>query len=78
MKGYGLRNSTLCAIAPTTSSSFILGQVSPSIEPLNSNYFVKDLAKGKFTYKNPELEKLLIDKGRNDIDTWKSILVKGW
>ena len=77
MKGYGLRNSTLCAIAPTTSSSFILGQVSPSIEPLNSNYFVKDLAKGKFTYKNPELEKLLIDKDRNDIDTWKSILVKG-
>ena len=77
MEGYGLRNSTLCAIAPTTSSSFILGQVSPSIEPLNSNYFVKDLAKGKFTYKNPELEKLLIDKGRNDIDTWKSILVKG-
>ena len=77
MKGYGLRNSTCCAIAPTTSSSFILGQVSPSIEPLNSNYFVKDLAKGKFTYKNPELEKLLIDKGRNDIDTWKSILVKG-
>jgi len=77
MKGYGLRNSTLCAIAPTTSSSFILGQVSPSIEPLNSNYFVKDLAKGKFTYKNPELEKLLIDKGRNDVDTWKSILIKG-
>ena len=77
MKGYGLRNATCCAIAPTTSSSFILGQVSPSIEPLNSNYFVKDLAKGKFTYKNPELEKLLIDKGHNDIDTWKSILVKG-
>ncbi len=77
MKGYGLRNSTLCAIAPTTSSSFILGQVSPSIEPLNSNYFVKDLAKGKFTYKNPELQKLLASYGKDDIDTWKSILVKG-
>lgn len=77
MEGYGLRNSTLCAIAPTTSSSFILGQVSPSIEPLNSNYFVKDLAKGKFTYKNPELEKLLATYGRNDIETWRSILVKG-
>ena len=77
MEGYGLRNSTLCAIAPTTSSSFILGQVSPSIEPLNSNYFVKDLAKGKFTYKNPELEKLLETYGRNDYDTWRSILVKG-
>ncbi len=77
MKGYGLRNSTLCAIAPTTSSSFILGQVSPSIEPLNSNYFVKDLAKGKFTYKNPELQKLLASYGKDDLDTWKSILVKG-
>ncbi len=77
MEGYGLRNSTLCAIAPTTSSSFILGQVSPSIEPLNSNYFVKDLAKGKFTYKNPELEALLETYGRNDYDTWRSILVKG-
>ena len=77
MKGYGLRNATCCAIAPTTSSSFILGQVSPSIEPLNSNYFVKDLAKGKFTYKNPELKKLLASYGKDDIDTWKSILVKG-
>ena len=77
MEGYGLRNSTLCAIAPTTSSSFILGQVSPSIEPLNSNYFVKDLAKGKFTYKNPELKKLLASYGKDDLDTWKSILVKG-
>jgi ribonucleoside-diphosphate reductase alpha chain len=59
LEGYGRRNSTTLAVAPTTSSSFILGQVSPSIEPLNSNYFVKDLAKGKFTYKNPYLEKLL-------------------
>jgi ribonucleoside-diphosphate reductase alpha chain len=76
LKGYGLRNSTLCAIAPTTSSSFILGQVSPSIEPLNSNYFTKDLAKGKFTYKNPELKKLLASKDKDTVQTWKSILVK--
>lgn len=77
LEGYGRRNSTTLAIAPTTSSSFILGQVSPSIEPLNSNYFVKDLAKGKFTFKNPYLEKLLKDKGKNDQETWKSILIKG-
>ena len=68
---------TTMAIAPTTSSSFILGQVSPSIEPLNSNYFTKDLAKGKFTYKNPHLEELLEEKGKNNATTWKSILVKG-
>ena len=77
LKGYGLRNVTLLAIAPTTSSSFILGQVSPSVEPLNSNYFVKDLAKGKFTYKNPYLETRLEKHGHNDRDTWNSILVKG-
>lgn len=77
LKGYGRRNSTTLAIAPTTSSSFILGQVSPSIEPLNSNYFVKDLAKGKFTYKNPQLERLLKEKGKNDSETWKDILTHG-
>jgi ribonucleoside-diphosphate reductase alpha chain len=65
------------AIAPTTSSSFILGQVSPSIEPLNSNYFVKDLAKGKFTYKNPYLEAILEEKEKNTPEVWKTILVKG-
>ena len=77
LKGYGRRNVTTLAVAPTTSSSFILGQVSPSIEPLNSNYFVKNLAKGKFTYKNPYLKEILKKHERNDDETWKSILVKG-
>jgi ribonucleoside-diphosphate reductase alpha chain len=77
LKGYGRRNSTTLAVAPTTSSSFILGQVSPSIEPLNSNYFVKDLAKGKFTFKNPYLRKLLKEKGKDDDDTWMAVLKKG-
>lgn len=77
LKGYGRRNVTTLAVAPTTSSSFILGQASPSVEPLNSNYFVKDLAKGKFTYKNPYLEALLKNKDKNTDNTWKSILVKG-
>lgn len=77
LKGYGLRNVTTMAIAPTTSSSFILGQVSPSIEPLNSNYFTVDLAKGKFARRNPYLEKLLEEKGKNTETVWKSILVKG-
>lgn len=77
MLGYGQRNLTRCAIAPTTSSSFILGQVSPSIEPLASNYFTKDLAKGKFTYKNPYLAKVLEEKGQNTFDVWESILKRG-
>ena len=77
LKGYGRRNVTTLAVAPTTSSSFILGQVSPSIEPLNSNYFVKNLAKGKFTAKNPYLKEVLKKYEKNNDDIWKSILVKG-
>jgi len=77
MIGYGQRNLTRTAIAPTTSSSFILGQVSPSIEPLRSNYFVKDLAKGQFTYKNPHLAEVLESYGRNDEQTWLSVLQSG-
>jgi ribonucleoside-diphosphate reductase alpha chain len=75
MKGYGERNLTRLAIAPTTSSSFIL-QVSPSTEAEASNYFTKDLAKGSFTHKNKYLEKVLKSYGKNDDETWKSILMK--
>jgi len=77
LKGYGQRFTTRLAIAPTTSSSFILGQVSPSIEPLQSNYFIKDLAKGKFVYRNPYLKKLLKDKDQDTPEVWNSILLKG-
>lgn len=77
LRGYGERFTTRLAIAPTTSSSFILGQVSPSIEPLNSNYFLKDVAKGKFVYKNPHLKKLLKTIGQDTTEVWNSILSKG-
>ena len=77
LKGYGRRNATTLAVAPTTSSAFILGQVSPSIEPENSCYYVKGLAKGKFTYKNPYLKKLLKSKDQDTDEVWKEILVAG-
>ncbi len=77
MLGYGMRNLTTCAIAPTTSSSFILGQVSPSIEPLASNYFTKDLAKGKFTYRNPYLDAVINEYPVDHKEVWMSILKHG-
>jgi ribonucleoside-diphosphate reductase alpha chain len=77
LKGYVERFTTRIAPAPTTSSSFILGQVSPSIEPLLDNYFVKDLAKGKFAWKNPYLVDLLKEKNKNTSDVWISILKNG-
>lgn len=74
LEGYGRRNTTLMSIAPTKSSSFILGSVSPSVEPFKSNYYVKDLAKIKTVYKNPFLEKLLQEKGLDTEEIWESIL----
>ncbi|MFT5737853.1 MAG: ribonucleoside-diphosphate reductase alpha chain, partial [Maribacter sp.] len=73
LKGYGRRNTTLNAIAPTTSSAFILGQVSQGIEPIWSNIYVKDIAKIKTTIKNPFLVELLEEKAKNSTEVWRSI-----
>ena len=73
LKGYGRRNTTLMAIAPTKSSSTILGQVSQSIEPEFSNYYVKDLSKTKMTVKNPYLKKHLQSIGKDTPEVWESI-----
>ena len=73
LKGYGRRNATLNAVAPTTSSAFILGQVSQGIEPIWSNSYVKDIAKIKTTIKNSFLVDLLEEKGKNTTEVWRSI-----
>lgn len=75
MKGYGMRNATLLAIAPTTSSSAILGQTSPGIEPFSSNYYKAGLAKGNFIRKNKYLSKLLAEKDIDNEETWRSIML---
>lgn len=74
MEGYGLRNSSRIAIAPTKSTAFIMGSISQSVEPIKSNYNEKILSKFQSTYKNPELVKLLDSKGKNDDKTWSSVL----
>ena len=73
LKGYGRRNATLTAIAPTTSSAFILGQVSQSIEPIWSNCYVKDVAKAKVTIKNPYLKSILAERGKDTREVWTDI-----
>jgi ribonucleoside-diphosphate reductase alpha chain len=80
-KGYrslrdGYANTTMIAIAPTKSSSFILGQVSMGIEPIKSNYFIKDLAKSKTIYKNPFLIQELEKYELNTPEVWEGILKK--
>lgn len=73
LKGYGRRNTTLMAVAPTKSSSFILGQVSQGVEPIKANLFIKDTAKVKTVFKNPFLEKLLAECGKDTPEVWESI-----
>lgn len=75
--GVKMRNTTQMAIAPTTSSSAILGQVSAGIEPFSSNLFKVGLAKGNFIRKNIKLEAILEEKGMNTDEVWNDIMMKG-
>jgi ribonucleoside-diphosphate reductase alpha chain len=75
LKGYGKRNTTLMAVAPTTSSSAILGQASPGIEPFSSNYYKAGLSKGNFMRKNKYLRRLLIEKEMDNEEVWRSIML---
>lgn len=73
LKGTGVRNATTMAVAPTTSSAFIIGQVSQSIEPLWSNNYVKDVAKAKVTVQNEYLRDVLKKYGKDNRETWIDI-----
>jgi ribonucleoside-diphosphate reductase alpha chain len=74
MTPYGRRHSVLQAVAPNTSSSFIMNQESQSIEPYVSNYYIKKSAKVKHAVKNPYLKALLIEKEKDTSAVWESIL----
>lgn len=79
LKGYGQRNTTRLAQAPTKSTSYIMGgltlNLSEGVEPHKSNYTTKKLAKIQSEVKNKELVDLLESKGKNKRDIWESILL---
>src|SRR3954471_16472623 len=68
------RFSNKLAIAPTASISIICGGASPGIEPSAANVYNHKTLSGSFVVRNPYLEKVLALKGRNDEDTWTSIM----
>jgi len=72
-KGTGMRNTHVLAIAPTVSNSRIAG-CSAGIEPQPANVYTFNGAKGTFIVRNPELEKVLIKKGKNTNKVWDQIL----
>ena len=73
---YGIerRFSHHMAIAPNASSSLIMGNTSPSIEPYRANVFRQDTLSGAHVYRNRFLVKRLAELGLNDDDTWASII----
>jgi len=71
--GTGRRNTHLLAIAPTRTNAVISGAFSQGIEPIDSNYFAAVQAKGTFVRKNPQLERLLCERGVSE-EVWDEIL----
>ena len=72
-KGTGMRNTHVLAVAPTVSNSRI-SNCSAGIEPYPANMYTFNGAKGTFIVKNPDLEKLLREKGHNNDKIWDQIL----
>lgn len=72
---YGpVRNSHLFAVAPTASSSIIMGNTSPSVEPYRANIFVQKTLSGSHVWKNKFLERLLEKHGKNTQEVWDEII----
>src|SRR5210317_1776053 len=76
MKGWGVRNAHLLAIAPNANSSLI-GGTSPSIEPWKANAFTSRTRAGSHLTKNKYLEEELEKIGKNTEDVWSSIITNG-
>ena len=75
--GTGRRFSHMMAIAPNASSSIIMGNTSPSIEPLRANAYRQDTLSGSSLNKNKYLEQLLRKKPLTDEEIqeiWSSIM----
>jgi len=75
--GTGKRFSHLMAIAPNASSSIILGNTSPSVEPYRANAYRQDTLSGSFLNKNRWLDELLRKKESSEEkiqDIWSSII----
>lgn len=72
--GVERRFSHWTAIAPNASSSLIVGNTSPSIEPFRANVYRQDTMSGAHISKNKHLEVLFNELGINTEGTWSTII----
>jgi len=74
-EGTGNRFSHLMAIAPNASSSILMGNTSPSIEPFRANAYRQDTLSGSHLHKNQYLDKIIKEKHADKYDEiWSSII----
>ena len=69
-EGTGNRFSHLMAIAPNASSSILMGNTSPSIEPFRANAYRQDTLSGSHLHKNQFLDKVVKAEAVNQKDGW--------
>jgi ribonucleoside-diphosphate reductase alpha chain len=68
--GTGNRFSHLMAIAPNASSSILMGNTSPSIEPYRANAYRQDTLSGSHLNKNKWLDKIIQKHAENHPEGW--------
>lgn len=71
--GTGLRFSHMTSIAPNATTSIIMGNTSPSIEPFRANAYRQDTLSGSKLKKNIYLDGI-IQKQENPDEIWSSII----
>jgi len=69
-RGTGRRFSHLMAIAPNASSSIIMGNTSPSIEPYRANAYRQDTLSGAHLNKNKYLNVIIQKEAESRPDGW--------
>jgi ribonucleoside-diphosphate reductase alpha chain len=75
-EGTGRRFCCTMAVAPTATSSIIMGNTSPSVEPFRANAYRQDTLSGSFLHRNKFLVDFLskkIDK-ENEEKIWSHII----
>ena len=75
--GTGQRFSHLMAVAPNASSSIIMGNTSPSIEPYRANAYRQDTLSGSSLAKNKWLDRIIKSVVKSDDEyqtVWSSII----
>ncbi len=72
-KGYGVRNTHRTAVAPTMSTSLLVGSISQGIEPIVMNVYSQTTAGGTVRRINPSLLSVMKERGVYNEDTLKDI-----